>query len=274
MAGAVRWDASEYGANTGHHRAFDDHVLGPLRFEPGWHVLDVGCGVGDLTARIAGLVPQGWALGVDAAPPLVAAAAANHGEISNLAFAEWRAERLGELGDRSLRDGRRIGPPFDLVVSTAALHWVPAHDHPAVYTGIREVLRPGGVLRAEFGGTGQIASVREVLDEESGRLGGAVSPWCFPDPNTVRAQVLMAGLSLADGFVRLVRQRRSIPDAGAFVGWLTSQVLIAYAPGLDAAAAERFRERSIARLLVEARRADGSYDQEYVRVDVLARRAG
>jgi trans-aconitate 2-methyltransferase len=274
MAGAVTWDADTYGANTGHHRAFDDHVLAPLRIEPGWHVLDVDSGVGDLTARIAALVPGGWVLGVDAAPSLVAAATANHAATPNLAFAEWRAERLAGLGDLSLGDGRRVGPPFDLVVSTAVLHWVPSHDHPAVYAGIRDVLRPGGVLRAEFGGEGQIGAARQVLDEESSRLGGAVSPWYFPDAETVRTQLLEAGLSLSDGFVRLVRQRRPIPDAGAFVGWLASQVLIAYAPGLDAAAAEEFRDRSIERLLMEARRPDGSYDQEYVRVDVLAGRPG
>jgi SAM-dependent methyltransferase len=39
---------------------------------PGDRVLDIGCGFGDTTQRIAGLVgPTGWALGVDASPRFI-----------------------------------------------------------------------------------------------------------------------------------------------------------------------------------------------------------
>src|SRR3954447_20515649 len=45
--------------------------------QPGQHVLDIGCGFGDTTQRIAGLVgPDGEAVGVDAAPRFIETARA------------------------------------------------------------------------------------------------------------------------------------------------------------------------------------------------------
>jgi ubiquinone/menaquinone biosynthesis C-methylase UbiE len=59
------------------HRAFDDAVLAGTDLRPGRDVLDIGCGVGDLTAHVADLVaPGGSVLGVDAAAGMIETASA------------------------------------------------------------------------------------------------------------------------------------------------------------------------------------------------------
>ena len=161
-----------------------------------------------------------------------------------------------------------VDGPFDAVLSTAALHWVPGADHPAVLRQVRDLLRPGGVLRAEFGGAGQIAATRDLLDEESTRRGGATSPWYFPSAQEYRELVVAAGLDAQE--VRLVEQRRSVPDATAVVGWLRSQVLIAYEPGLPPGALDDFRAAVERRAVTELVRPDGTYDQDYVRLYLRA----
>lgn len=168
----MAWDGSLYAANTQHHRAFDGEFLAPLRIDPAWNVLDVGCGAGDLTARVAGLVPRGLAVGLDSSSSMIAAARAHRAP--NLEFVVGRAqEAAGAVGRWR---------PFHLALSTAALHWVPAAEHPAVLGSLRALLAPGGVFRAEFGGQGQIERARAILDEESARLGAA------PGPGTTRAR--------------------------------------------------------------------------------------
>jgi trans-aconitate 2-methyltransferase len=260
------WDGHVYAANNGHHRAFDDDFLAPLSVEPDFQVLDVGCGTGDFTSRLAGMVPVGRVLGIDQSASQVEVARLAQAGHANLSFLTWDARRIGELG------GFFQVPPagFDLVVSVATLHWIAAADHPVVLAGMRSVLRPGGTLRADFGGAGQIADTRRVLDEVSTELGGPTSPWNFPGPEEEAALLRAAGFDLDSGWVRLVSQRRSLPNEPAFIGWLTSQVLIAYEAHMTPELAERFRSAAIERCLSRCRRTDGSFDQEYVRLDLLA----
>jgi len=50
---------------------------------------------------------------------------------------------------------------FDAVFSNAALHWM--SDHDAVLRGVYRALKPGGPIRAECGGQGNIAAIRVAL---------------------------------------------------------------------------------------------------------------
>jgi trans-aconitate methyltransferase len=255
-----RWDADLYAANTAHHRRHDDDFLRGVTLRSAARVLDLGCGVGDLTARLAQLT-GGEVLGVDADADMVATAR-QRATSARIRFAVGRAQDL----DRLL-PARSV----DVVVSVAVLHWVPAADHPRVLAQVRRVLRRQGVFRAEFGGSGQIAAVHELLDEESARVGGRPAGWYFPSEEDYRPLLADAGFAVpAHGWVRLLRQRRPMPDDRAFLGWLRSQVLVAYDPVVPAEAVRRFRRSAEERALAELRRADGSYDQDYVRLDLLA----
>jgi ubiquinone/menaquinone biosynthesis C-methylase UbiE len=258
--GAV-WDSTLYAGNTAHHRAFDDAVLTGAELGPGQDVLDVGCGVGDFTARVAELVsPGGTVLGIDAVPAMIADASRQ--TRPGLRFAVCTAQDLATV----------VAPEaVDVVLSVACLHWVPGVDHPGILGAVRRVLRPGGTFRADFGGAGQIAAARAVLDEESARLGGPTGPWYFPTAEEYAERCAAADLRLDRGHVRLVRQRRAVPDGPALLGWLRSQVLVAYTPGLpDDTARAEFVAAAERRCLDELRRPDGTYDQDYVRLDLLA----
>jgi SAM-dependent methyltransferase len=269
MSGSPSWNAALYAQYTAHHRAYDDHVLERVSISPTFNILDVGSGAGDLTAKLAALVPDGTVVGVDASLPLVEAARDRFRHDGNVAFRHLRAQQLGGLDASELAGTRRSGPPFDLVISVATLHWVPRSDHPAVYRAIFNLLRNGGTFRADFGGDGQILEVRTVLNAIATDLGGAADPWYFPGVGEVEARLLEAGFVIGDGFLRLVAQRRSVPDVEAFTGWLDSQVLIAYQPSLPGPAYAEFRRLALEQLVDRGPREDGSFDQDYVRVDVM-----
>jgi trans-aconitate methyltransferase len=256
------WDAGLYAANTAHHRRHDSDFLGALTVPAGARVLDVGCGVGDLTARLAGLGAGVEVLGVDADPGMVAAAAERYGSPS-LRFAVCRAQEL----DRAVP-----ADSVDAVFSVAALHWVPAAEHPRLLRQVRRVLRRDGVFRAEFGGHGQIAAVKAILDEESARLGGGPAGWYFPAPEDYLPLLDAAGFAVpADGWVRSLRQVREFPEPAGMLGWLRSQAFPAYEPVLPAGAMAEFRTRSEDRAVAELRRADGTFDIDFVRLDLLVR---
>ena len=70
--------------------------------------------------------------------------------------------------------------------------------------------------------------------------------------------------------MRTVAQHRRF-DEERLLGWLRSQVYMAYEAGLPAEVHAEFRRRAESRV-VELRASDGSYDQHWVRLDLLARR--
>lgn len=256
------WDGALYASHSEHHRATDDRLIADLSPAPGSRVLDLGCGHGDLTAKVAALVPSGEAVGVDASADMIATAARRH-QAPNLSFVHARAQDVGTVAAPA---------SLDAVVSVACLHWVPRADHPAVLRQLHDALRPGGVLRLDFGGHGQIDAIRRLLDEESAELGGPVRPWYFPTAEEYASLVVDAGFSVDDGHVRLLHQRRPFADADAVSGYVLSQTVMAYDGGMTPAVRAEFHRRVAARAVADLRRSDGSYDLDFVRVDVLARR--
>jgi hypothetical protein len=114
--------------------------------------------------------------------------------------------------------------------------------------------------------------VKAILDEESARLGGGPAGWFFPAPADYRSLLAAAGFAVPDdGWVRLLGQVRRFGTAAEMLGWLRSQTFPAYEPVLPPAAVAGFRGRVEERAVAELRRADGSYDLDFVRLDLLVR---
>jgi ubiquinone/menaquinone biosynthesis C-methylase UbiE len=252
------WDAT-YAANTGHHRVHDAEFLAPLPLRPTDRVLDLGCGSGDFTRAVADLVPDGHVVGLDGSAALLDEARLVAGP--NQSFVHAAFQRLDDvLGGQS----------FDVVFSRSALHWVPADDQLGVRRSIGRLVRPGGWVRLEFGGAGNIPEILPLMDSVSASLGGPQTPWCFHDASTELLLLERSGLTVDDGHVRTVAQRRAFTREG-LLGWFDSQVAQAYEVGLAPADRPRFRA-AVEAQLEAARRWDASFDQTFVRVDVLARR--
>jgi demethylmenaquinone methyltransferase/2-methoxy-6-polyprenyl-1,4-benzoquinol methylase len=100
---------------------------------PGAHVVDIGCGPGDLAlvlARRAGQVT-----GVDPSPQMIDYAIARSRDLANCRF------ELGTAQALSLPDASA-----DLVTSTFAMHHIPAPRRSDAVAQMFRVLRPGGRL--------------------------------------------------------------------------------------------------------------------------------
>ena len=129
-------------------------------------MLDLGCGDGALTAHLAARGCD--VLGVDRSAEFVAAA-------------RKRGLSALQADARHLAGPKLPAESFDAVFSNAVLHWIP--DAAAVVAGVRRLLRAGGRFVGEFGGAGNIATVRDALHAALRRRGvdaPAHDPWYFP----------------------------------------------------------------------------------------------
>jgi trans-aconitate methyltransferase len=260
----VEWNGEHYADHTAHHRAFDHVLLERLEpLAPHGRILDIGCGVGNFTAGLVDRVPSGSVLGVDADASMVATAQANHRDQPQLAFQVTPAQDLGTLVP--------LGP-FAAIVSTACLHWVPELDHPSVLQAAHDLLESGGQWCVEFGGRGQVDGLRKTLDPLAIEFGGGPPRWFFPDVATYSR--LLSDADFVDVDVQLVTQNRSMEDAAALRGLLTSQVLFAYLSDIDHARHDEFIQAASDAVIksVEAGPGPANYDVEYVRIVASARK--
>jgi trans-aconitate methyltransferase len=257
------WDGASYAANTGHHRAHDAWFLETFPVRGDDRVLDLGCGAGDFTRVVADLVPDGEVVGIDAQPSMVEVARTV--ARANQTFAVAPVQDLADAFPAPTSDGT-----FDAVLSRAVLHWVPVADHPGVLAEVHRLLAPGGWLRIECGGAGNVGRVVEVFDRIAAGYGGPTAPWTFLDAGRYLELTEQAGFVPGpDGYVRTVAQRRAF-DRDGFIGWLQSQAIEAYAEGIEDGRRDEFRAEVIDRV-DEFARHDGTYDLTYVRLDLLVR---
>ncbi len=147
------WDVEVYetfAAERG--RPFTDLLARVAARDPR-EVVDLGCGPGGLTAGLATRWPTARVTGVDSSEAMITAAQAHVGPQVGFVLgdlAEWRPER-----------------PADVVVSNAALQWVPEHRH--LLPGLVDALAPGGWLAFQVPGNHDAPShraLREVATEE------------------------------------------------------------------------------------------------------------
>ena len=255
---ATRWQGEQYAHHAGHHRALDEWFLDRHRPGPGDVVVDLGCGTGEFTARLAALVPEGRVVGIDNDASMLERAR-DH-QRANLRFVQAEADRVDEVVDPA---------SVDLVVSRAMLHWLPPGARPGLFRAALAVLRPGGVLHSESAATGNVRRVVELLAELAARH-GLPPPPVFPDPAEVLEELEAAGFAVPAGGVRAVAQRREL-SAAELEGFLRTQATVALTRHASADLAARVVEDTVASM-DRLRRHDGSFDQTFVRLDALARR--
>ncbi len=186
----TEWQAGDYNAHSRLQQAMAEQHIARLRLDGSERLLDVGCGDGKITARIAERLPRGGAVGVDPSTRMIAFAR------EHFDSAKWPNLRF-ELGDaRALP----FGAEFDRVVSFNALHWVPEAE--AALRSIRRALRPGGQALLVFVSKGDGKRMEEVMEEVrrrprwAGYFDGFRDPFVHLGPDDYRRLAGRAGLEV------------------------------------------------------------------------------
>lgn len=253
------WCGEDYSANSAHHRAADELFLSQHRPSERDTIVDLGCGSGEFTATLAGLAPQGRVIGIDSDETMLAAAARLPAR-PNLSFVHGEATSVNRIVSAGTAD---------TVVSRAMLHWLPAERHPGLFAAIFDVLRPGGTLHLEAPAPGNVDLVIELLNELAARYS---IPWESPFPDPVRTMELLevTGFDITDESVGTRVTRRRF-DRTQVAGMFRTQAVLMLTRQVDPGLALRITRDGLSEL-DRLRRHDGSFDQTFVRLEILVRR--
>jgi trans-aconitate 2-methyltransferase len=126
------WDPNQYHKFQAERSAPFFDLLSLVEVRPNLKVVDLGCGTGELTRRLADALPNSNVTGIDSSAHMLekAAAFAN----PNLHF---------EQGDQSQLTGE-----WDLIFSNAALHW--SENHTVLISDLFRKLKPGGQIAVQI----------------------------------------------------------------------------------------------------------------------------
>jgi trans-aconitate 2-methyltransferase len=212
------WDPQRYLA-FGEERARPFHeLIARIMAEDPAEVVDLGCGPGTLTATLAARWPRAHVVGVDSSAEMVAAAHGVDGiDVVQADLREWQPDR-----------------PVDVLVSNAALQWVPGHL--ALLRRLVAAVAPGGWFGFQVPGNFAAPShvlLRQVADSPRWRdrvgAGRVVRPSSH-DPEEYLAALADLGCTVEAWETTYLHV---LPGDDSVLGWVSGTALRPVLAALD-----------------------------------------
>ncbi len=246
----IHWDSGVYARDFDFVPKYGEALFGLIDQPAGARAVDLGCGAGALTVKLA---ERGYeVLGLDGSADMLAEARRLHPALA-LRQADARSFRLEE--------------PADLIFSNAVIHWIDRAEQPALARNIAANLRPGGTLVCEFGGYGCAETVHGALEHAFARHGLSY-PRSFFFPTIGEYAPLLEQAGLRVDYAALFDRPTPQKTPDGLTDWIHMFVRAPFA-GLDAA----LEAELIAEAVEEARPALHTADGwvvDYVRIRLRA----
>jgi trans-aconitate 2-methyltransferase len=225
----MSWSAKLYGAFEDERTRPVRDLLAAVREGEVRTAVDLGCGPGNSTEVLAARAPGAAITGIDSSPDMIEAAR------RRLPHASFEVA--------TIQDWRPAGP-VDLILSNAALHWVP--DHASLLPRLAGMLGAGGCLAVQL--PDNLADTAQVLMLKVASQGA----WAARLASAHDARTPIGSIEEYYDLLKPVCARVDIwrtdyvhPLAGpaAIVAWFRSTGLLPYLGPLNADEREEFLAR-------------------------------
>lgn len=249
MVMTQRWDPDAYARNARFVSDLGAPVVELLAPKPGERILDLGCGDGVLTKKLAECGCE--VVAIDSSAPQIDAT-----RKLNLDAHVMNAEDLP------------FQEEFDAVFSNAALHWIKRADE--MIASVYRSLKPGGRFVAECGGHGCVDKIRTALVRALNRRGldgESRVPWYFPTPGDYATRLERARFRVDN--IALIPRPTPLP--GDIIGFLET-FGHSFVQGFSDKERADYLHEVQAALEPQLRNSDGIWIADYVRLRFAATR--
>lgn len=219
------WDPERYEQFKSERAAPFTDLLALVKVREGLRVIDLGCGTGELTRKLAEALPGSTVLGIDNSPQMLSRAR-EHSH-PGLTF------ELLPIED--------VQGQWDLVFSHAALQWVDHHEH--LVPRLLSLVAPGGQLAVQMPSNHEHpthALISEIAGQEPFR--SALGGWARRSP--VLPIERYAQILFENGAENITVFEKVYPHvlegADALAAWTSGTALVPYFERLDLHLREQF----------------------------------
>lgn len=212
------WNPDKYHQFQTQRSAPFDDLLELVDVRPGLRVVDLGCGTGELTRRLADSLPDSDVLGLDSSPQML-----------ERTHEHARPGLRFELGDQVGLDGE-----WDLIFSNAALQW--SEDHEQLILHLVNCLAPGGQIAIQVP-SNHNSRAHLVILELAGRepFVSALGGWTRRSP-VLPIEAYAELLFQAEAQEIVVFEKvypHVLENADAIAEWISGTALVPYFERLD-----------------------------------------
>ena len=203
------WNARDYAASSTAQETWANELIEKLSFTGRETLLDIGCGDGKITYRMAKILGAGRVTGIDRSQNMIEFAAQTFAA-PNLDFVQMCATQI------------KLCEKYDMAFSNAALHWV--SDHAAVLRSLRANLKQGARILLQMGGAGNAAELFDVIDALIASQAWRAYfedfqfPYTFCDVDYYHE--LLSSCGYQPRRLELIPKDMVHADRSGFVGWL------------------------------------------------------
>ena len=246
------WNSALYEGSHAFVWQYGESLLELLVPKAGERILDLGCGTGQLTEKIA--QSSAFVHGIDSSLSMISTARSNYPQL-DFAVADARNFQVNE--------------PLDAVFSNAVLHWIKEPD--AVINCVAKALKPGGRFVAEFGGKGNVGAIVRALLSVLSEIGceepQALNPWYFPSIGEYAGLLEKQGFDV--GYAVLFDRPTPLEGGSAgMVNWIKM-----FAGGFLSGLSDDVRShviRTVEEHLRSVLYRDGNWNADYRRIRIVA----
>ena len=224
----MAWNPETYNKFKSERFAPFYDLLDLLNINPGMDVIDLGCGTGELTRKLADVLPDSNVLGIDSSQEML-----NDSKVFE--------NNLVKFECKSIEEQLRSEQKWDLVFSNAAIQWV--ENHNVILPKIISTIKTGGQLLIQVPDQQQNVS-NKILDELAGE-----EPFKTVYKNWKRLSPVLdidsyAQIFFENGSTSMTVYEKIYPlilkDSDALFDWVSGTALIPYIEKLEAENKQNF----------------------------------
>ncbi len=145
-----QWDAKEYAKYSKGQAKWANELINMLSLSGNESFLDIGCGDGKHSYKVANLLQNGYVTAIDNSQKMIELAQKRY-QKKNLEYLLMDATSL------------KLNKKYDVVFSNAVLHWI--EDHLSLLKNLKSYLNPNAKIIFSMGGEGNAKDILKIATE-------------------------------------------------------------------------------------------------------------